>query len=199
MITGGADGTVFLWNVETGQPARKMGESRPTPGHDNRVTALCFSADGRTALSGGGYGSATVTQWDLETGKAIWSIPTKLTNHGGWMSVGASPTSLQAATGHDNSLRLWRMKSPVANPQVLEGHKGPVRSPTFSPDGRWLASADDAGLVLLWNAESGKKLREWQLPGPVHAVTFAHDGRHLATANGNGTVYILRIGTPPGS
>jgi formylglycine-generating enzyme required for sulfatase activity len=65
----------------------------------------------------------------------------------------------------------------------------------YFPDGKTLVSSGEHGLVTLWNAVTGKSLREWQFPG-VYA-SIAPDGRHLATANGNGTVYILRIAEGP--
>jgi len=47
-------------------------------------------------------------------------------------------------------------------------------------------------MITLWDAVTGRKLREWQFPGQVYA-SITPDGRHLATANANGTVYILRL------
>jgi WD40 repeat protein len=61
----------------------------------------------------------------------------------------------------------------------------PVRVQTlaFAPDGKSLASADEAGRVRVWDAESGK-LR-FELPaGTGTFVAFAPDGKSLATAGG---------------
>ena len=52
---------------------------------------------------------------------------------------------------------------------------------------------DRDGGVILWDGQSGERLRAWRLPGAVNAVAWAPDSRHLALANGNGTIYILRL------
>jgi WD40 repeat protein len=59
--------------------------------------------------------------------------------------------------------------------------------------GGTLATAGWEGRIILWDAATGQKRRDWQLPGIVGAIAFAPDGRHLAAVNANGTVYILRL------
>ncbi len=76
---------------------------------------------------------------------------------------------------------------------ALPGHLGTVGAVEFSPDGKRLVSADQAGLVIVWDATTLKEYKRWQLPGEVHHATFAPDNRHLALANSNGTVYVLRL------
>ena len=89
-----------------------------------------------------------------------------------------------AMRGERESMRRgWHQQSPSA---ILWG--------AVSPDGQTLASAARDGKVILWEAATGGKYREWQLPGTVRRVEFAEDGRHLITANGNGTLYVLRLG-----
>jgi WD40 repeat protein len=75
-------------------------------------------------------------------------------------------------------------------------HDKPITSVAASPNGKFLAAADEGGHVVVWSAGMAKKLHEWTFPGPVRCVSFAPDGRHLALGNGDGTVYILRLALP---
>src|SRR5262249_57872219 len=65
---------------------------------------------------------------------------------------------------------------------------------TFSPDGRWLASADLAGRVELWDARSHQRVR--RLDGqnkPVRGLAFSPDATHLAAAANDGLVQIWDV------
>ncbi len=56
-----------------------------------------------------------------------------------------------------------------------------VESMAFSPDGRWLVSSGN--VASLWDAVTGKKLRELPRHGWVESVAFSPNGKHIATAS----------------
>jgi WD40 repeat protein len=74
LASGGADGTIKMWNVATGRPT-----GRPLPGDRGAVYSVAFSPDGWTLASGGADG--TIKMWnvasppDRRPGKiAAWNV-----------------------------------------------------------------------------------------------------------------------------
>jgi hypothetical protein len=69
-------------------------------------------------------------------------------------------------------------------------HDSPVRCAAFSPDGRWIASTETAGVVRLWDATTGQELHK--IPkahaGTVHSLAFSPDSRCLASGARDGLV-----------
>src|SRR5262249_39299913 len=59
-LIGGGDGTARLWDAETGKEQGRF------EGHRGSVSSVCFSPDGKSALTAGG---TTARLWDTETGK----------------------------------------------------------------------------------------------------------------------------------
>ena len=86
------------------------------------VHAVAVSADGRTAVSGGGD-DGTVRVWDL----AGTAAPRVLTGHDGGVSgVAVSADGRTAVSGGgDGTVRVWDLAGTAA-PRVLTGHAGPV-------------------------------------------------------------------------
>ncbi|MBI2865638.1 MAG: protein kinase [Chloroflexi bacterium] len=71
-----------------------------------------------------------------------------------------------------------------------------VRSVSFSPDGKILASGSDNDTVKLWEVATGRELRT--LAGhsdSVYDVAFARDGMTLASASGDKTVKLWEVAT----
>lgn len=147
LITGGADGLIFVRSAITGNPILP-----PLRGHSERVYSVSLSFDGRMIASASADGS--VRLWDLLSGKQVGK---PLTGHKGWvLSVSFSPDGRRIVSGsRDRTLRIWDPKTgkQIGNP--LQGHLDYVSSVAFSPDGRKIISGSWDGTLRLWDAETG--------------------------------------------
>ncbi len=63
-----------------------------------------------------------------------------------------------------------------------------VRSVAFTPDGRYLAAADDDRRVYIWDLASYEIVELLSDSGSqgIHAVAFSRNGRLVAAADGDG-------------
>ena len=158
---------------------------RWTTRHEDRVTALAFSPDGKrvTSISD----DKTIKLWNSRTGAALGTF----TGHDGKASaVIFSPDGKQIASGSSNwKVRFWDSATGAACGRLGDYIGYPVAF-TFSPDGKKLASASKK-LVKLWDVATGKRLGEFTTNethditlrsrmGEVGALVFTPDEKLMA-------------------
>jgi WD40 repeat protein/serine/threonine protein kinase len=198
-----------------------LGDSRLT--HWREVTAVAFSPDGKTLVSGSEDGTLKV--WDVATGQVLRT----LAGHGGGVTSLALSTDgkLLASGSWDRTVRLWE----TASGKLLRtlDHPQGVLTVALGHGSRFLASGCADNLVRLWYVA---KAREPALPmlgaitvgvggwpvgqGPllaaslvhgrvpeeralaghsrwVAAVAFRPDGQVLASGSHDGTVRLWDV------
>jgi WD40 repeat protein len=73
-------------------------------------------------------------------------------------------------------------------PSAVLRHDAPVGTAAFSPDGKLVATGDDAGNVQVWEVETATVRQRLKHGARVTAVRFSPDGSRIATASYDGSV-----------
>ncbi|ACK68582.1 WD-40 repeat protein [Gloeothece citriformis PCC 7424] len=183
LASGSQDGTIKLWNLESGT------EIRTLKGHDQTVWSVSFSLDGKTLASGSV--DKTIKLWNLESGTEIRTL--KGHDQTVW-SVSFSPNGKTLASGSvDKTIKLSNLES-GAEIRTLKGHDSSITSVSFSPDGKTLASGSMDKTIKLWNLETGKEIRT--LKGhddSVNSVSISPDGKTLASGSDDKTIKLSNL------
>jgi small GTP-binding protein len=179
-VSGAADKTVRLWDVETG------GCLRVLEGHSGEVNCVAWSPDGHRALSVAADGIGRL--WDVETGRCLHVTAANPT---GVRSVAWSPDGGRAVSGaDDHTVRLWDTETGRCL-RVLEGHSASVIGVAWSPDGRRALSSADDQTVRLWEVETGRCLRVLEgHSASVCSVAWSPDGHGVFSAAANGVMRV---------
>ncbi len=212
-LSGGDDGVVRLWDLESG-------EHREFPGHLNNVMSVAFSPNGKLAYSAGGAvirdgpiedndgTDFAVRVWDLETGQQV----RRLEGHKGLVwSLAVSPNGRYVLSGGNDAVAiLWDLRS-WHEKHRLRGHTGRVECLAFLPNGQRAITSGVDGTIRLWDVENGQEvLHHFKGPGGRNGyLAVSPDGKRLFCADGGGgelrywdvesgkLIQRLRCGTSP--
>uniref|UniRef100_A0A1J3E7N4 Putative WD repeat-containing protein C2A9.03 n=1 Tax=Noccaea caerulescens TaxID=107243 RepID=A0A1J3E7N4_NOCCA len=91
------------------------------------------------------------------------------------------PEGVTFATGNqDKTCRIWDTRNLSESVAVLKGNLGAVRSIRFSSDGRYIAMAEPADFVHIYDTKTGyKKEQEIDFFGEISGISFSPDTESL--------------------
>src|SRR5205807_1893257 len=143
LISGGADRTLRLWDVSTGQEVARFGDPR------HEVGCLAVVPAGNV-LAGQGV---SVRLWAPRTNRELL----RLTGHTDAVrSIAVSRDGKRAVTGSDDrTVRVWDLHN-GREIQRMARHKAGVTGVAISPDGKLILSSSRDGSLRLWDAANGR-------------------------------------------
>jgi WD40 repeat protein len=154
-------------------------------------TILRFSKNGQLLLAGGGLGAKTgkVALWNIVSGDRIATVGNEVDQV---LSADLSPDQTTVALGGPNRLLKLYSTKDGALKKSIKKHTDWVTAVAYSPDGQYVASADRAGGIAIWEASTGEE--SLTLPGHKTAVNaLAFLPGLLVSAGQDGTVVVWDI------
>jgi WD40 repeat protein len=174
LYSSSLDSRVFIWDLAG---ARRLG--RPfTTGPDNpEGPRYALSPDGRTLAVGQRDGSVTLT--DPTTLRRIARFP--VVPKGPVRGMGYVPGGKLLFLGGENGFASLVDPRGGRIVKRLRGHRDRVFTPSFSADGRTMATASGFNSVRLWALPSGRPVgRPLRGPPDIGHISLSPDGRTLA-------------------
>jgi len=175
----------------TPAPLRAMWKVGPLP----PVSALCFSADGKT-LFAGAYGRVSV--WNLTTG----ALTRRLEGiEGAVHDLVLSPDGKQLAVaggkpGQTGTVLIYDAADPGRPIRRFGDHADVVYGVAWAPNGKRVATASFDKLVKVWDVGTGAALVTVKdHSAAVLAVAFSPDGAVLASGGRDRSVKLFDAGT----
>jgi WD40 repeat protein len=198
LVTGLTDGTVKIWNLQTGQELLSFTGHSNIVGHNSPfIESVALSPDGTHLATGSDDGTAKL--WSLapsSAGDAVTSqlLYTVTANNRAINIVAFSPDGKRVATGNgtgESQIRIWDVATGQLLSQMYGGHTSSIYSLAFNADWTRLASGSRDNTAIIWDVATGQAL--FHLTSHTNGISglaFSADGLRLATGSADGTAKI---------
>ncbi|KAJ8303196.1 hypothetical protein KUTeg_019592 [Tegillarca granosa] len=173
-------------------------------GHTMPVEAVRFGHEEEMVVAGSISGALKV--WDLEQAKIMRTLTGHKSSirsldfhpYGDYTASGSLDANVKVSLSFKFS-SLIKCKQYVvlflfvfcytSLDYLFQGHTNCVNCVRFSPDGKWIASAGEDGLVKIWDLTAGKLMTDLNgHTGPVNIVEFHPNELLLASGSSDRTV-----------
>ncbi|HSF98848.1 MAG TPA: TIR domain-containing protein [Ornithinibacter sp.] len=190
LVTANYAGQLRVWDAISGAPRT------PSIQTGDGSLVLAVSADGQTIATGGD--TNVIRLWDQGLRQTA-----QLVGHRNWVRAlafiprdegqGGGAGEALVSAGADGMAFLWKSLDTTARATALGQRSSPMESLAISPDGKTIATGNDEGQVLLWDATRSDVSPGDQTPlsghdGTVTGISYSPSGDWIMTADLGGTV-----------
>ena len=183
LISGSSDGTVKVWNFQTGQLMLNL------EGHRSFINAVTVSPDGQVIISGSA--DKTLKVWDFQTGKLLHTLQghtsyvnTLVVSHSGQTIISGSA---------DGDIKFWDFQTGKERNNSAR-HAGGVNVLFMSRDGQTVISGGADGSIKVWDAITGEERSSFPAhSGPVNTMLLSLDGRSLISGSADNTIKVWDV------
>ncbi|KAJ7952800.1 F-box-like/WD repeat-containing protein [Quillaja saponaria] len=176
----------------------KIGDNRPIKtfaGHQGEVN--CVKWDPSGSLLASCSDDITAKIWSMKHEKYVHDLRDHLKEIYAlrWSPTGpgtnnANQKLVLASASFDSTVKLWDVELGKLITS-LNGHREPVYSVAFSPNGEYLASGSLDKSVHVWSLKEGKIVRTFTGEGGIFEVCWNKEGDKVAACFADNTVCVL--------
>ncbi|XRB03054.1 transducin [Pycnococcus provasolii] len=172
--TCSTDKTIHVCRLGLNRPLRTF------TGHKDEVNAIKWDPSGRLLASCSDDKTAKV--WDTDAGELLHDMREHKKEI--YTLKWAPVAPLLATASFDATVKLWDVETGRCV-RTLNQHRDAVYSVAFSPDGKLIASGSSPeGMLNIWEAQSGKLIKQYKGGGGIFDVSWDREGRRVAACFG---------------
>ncbi|MFS1437392.1 WD40 repeat domain-containing protein [Shewanella sp. 10N.286.48.A6] len=181
-----ANNGVLWWDLKASQLKYHWQHgNKASKNDDNSVFDTAISANAHYAAT---LSNSSLVIWNIQSGKSI-----------GWWSLPASAQSVAIANNAQTLVGLIdgsvMSLAPEKNLIKFLGHNERVSSVSISADGQRALTGSNDGSVILWQAQTGQPIQQWQLESRLSKVQLNQRGSLSFVSDIKGHAYIYHNDT----